>query len=86
MDREEAKKILLKSAEEKIKEKGEDAVALMSPRKGKDHWTWKEYKEAVENDTDLAECEDSNPIDSYLRYVEWKEKQKLEELRNRVNK
>lgn len=74
MDREEAKKILLESVEKKIREYGEDAVALMSPRKGKDHWTYKEYKEAVENDTDLAEMKNSNPIDTYLRYVKWKEK------------
>jgi hypothetical protein len=46
----------------------------MSPRVGKDHWSYKEYKEAVENDTDLAEMENSNPIDTYLRYVAWKEK------------
>lgn len=86
MDREEAKRILLKSVEENINKFGEDAYAVMMPRKGKNSWTWKEYKEAVENDTDLAECEDSNPIDSYLGYVAWKEKQELEELRNRVNK
>jgi hypothetical protein len=74
MNREEAKKILLESVEKQIMEHGEDAVALMSPRVGKDHWTYKEYKEAVENDTDLAEMKDSNPIDTYLRYVAWKEK------------
>lgn len=74
MTREEAKRILLKSVEENIKKFGEDADAVMMPMKGKNSWTWKEYKEAVENDTDLAECEDSNPIDSYLRYVAWKEK------------
>jgi hypothetical protein len=74
MTREEAKKILLESVEKEIRVHGEDAVALMSPRVGKDHWTYKEYKEAVENDTDLAEMKDSNPIDTYLRYVAWKEK------------
>ena len=73
MTREEAKKILLESVEKQIREHGEGAVALMSPRVGKDHWTYKEYKEAVENDTDLAEMKDSNPIDTYLRYVAWKE-------------
>ena len=71
--REEAKKILLESVQKEIKKHGEDAIALMSPCIGKCSWTWKEYKDAVENDTNL-ENTSMNPIDTYLRYVAWKEK------------
>jgi len=67
MTREEAKQILLQQFENDIKKHGEDGIALMSPRVGKDHWTYKECKEAVVNDTDLEDCEDSNPIDALLR-------------------
>lgn len=72
MTREEAKKILLMEADKEIKKHGEDATAVMSPKIGKDHWTWKEYREAVVNDTNLEDCTDSNPIDMLIRYDEYR--------------
>lgn len=80
MTREEAKQILLQQLEKDIKKHGEDGIALMSPRIGKDHWTYKEYKEAVVNDTDLEDCEDSNPIDTLLRYEEYRLERGLESM------
>lgn len=80
MTREQAKQILLQQVENDIKRHGEDAIALMSPRVGKDHWTYKEYKEAVVNDTDLEGCEDSNPIDMLLSYEEYRLERGLESM------
>lgn len=80
MTREEAKQILLKSVEKEIKKHGEDATAVMSPMPGKNSWTWKEYKEAVVNDTDLEGCKNSNPIDSLLRYEEYRLERGLESM------
>ena len=72
MTREQAKQILLKDVEKNIKKFGEDTVAVMSPMPGKNSWTWKEYKEAVINDTNLEGTEDMNPIDSILKYDEYR--------------
>ena len=71
MTREQAKKILLIEADKEIKKHGEGTPAVMSPMPGKNSWTWKEYKEAVENDKPL-ENTDMNPIDSLLRYEEYR--------------
>ena len=71
MTREQAKNIILKTVKKEIKKDGEDAIALMSPKTGKDHWTWKEYKEAVINDTNLEDSS-MNPIDSMLKYEEYR--------------
>lgn len=72
MTREQAKQILLKDVEKNIKKFGEDADAILMTRIGKNSWTWKEYKEAVINDTDLEGCKDSNPIDMLLDYEEYR--------------
>ena len=80
MTREQAKKILLKSLEKEIKKHGENTVAVMSPMPGKNSWTYKEYKEAVINDTDLEGCEDSNPIDSLIKYDEYRLERGLESM------
>ena len=80
MTREQAKQILLKSIEKEIKKYGEDTVAVMSPMPGKNSWTWKEYKEAIINDTDLEGCEDSNPIDSLIRYDEYRLEHGMESM------
>ena len=72
MTREEAKQILLEEIEEYIKKEGEDGIALKCPKLGKNSWTWKEYKEAVVNDTDLEGCEDSNPIDTLIDLENWR--------------
>jgi hypothetical protein len=65
--REQAQKIVLKSIEDEIKKHGEDAVALLSPKKGKCSWTWKELKEAAEKDVCLEDS-NINQIDSIIRY------------------
>lgn len=70
MTREQAKQILLKDAEKNIKKYGEDAVAVMSPKIGKDHWTWREVKEAIINDTCLEDSDGMNPIDNLIAYEE----------------
>ena len=80
MTREQAKQILLKDVEKNIKKFGEDTVAVMSPMPGKNSWTWKEYKEAVINDTDLEGCKDSNPIDMLLDYEEYRLERGLESM------
>jgi hypothetical protein len=80
MTREQAKQILLKSIEKEIKKYGEDTVAVMSPMPGKNFWTYKEYKDAVINDTDLDGCEDSNPIDSLIRYDEYRLERGMESM------
>ena len=67
MTREEAQTYLINWIDNEIKEKGENAVALVSPKKGKDYWTYKEYKEAVINDTCLEDSNE-NPIDTVLNY------------------
>ena len=74
MTRIEAQQYLLKEVEKEILEHGENGIALQCPKPGKNSWTWKEYKEAVVNDTDLEGCEDSNPIDAFLNLEEWKKK------------
>ena len=74
MTRNEAQQIVLKEVENEIKKYGEDGIALLCPKPGKNSWTWKEYKEAVMNDTDLEGCENSNPIDAFLNLEEWKKK------------
>ena len=68
--REQAQKIVLKSIEDEIKKHGEDAVALLSPKKGKSSWTWKELKEAAEKDSCLEDS-DMNQIDTLIRYDEY---------------
>ena len=67
MTREQAKKYLLQYVEDSISEHGENGIALLCPKIGKCSWSWKEYKEAVVNDTDLEDCENSNPIDGILK-------------------
>lgn len=52
-----------------------DDVAVISPKKGKNSWTYREVYDSVENDKCLEDT-DMNQIDSMIRYYEWKEKQK----------
>ena len=68
MTREEAKQIALKEVEKGIKENGEDAIFMMSPKIGKDCWTWKEAKEAILEDKALEDSGGYNLIDSVLKY------------------
>ena len=71
MTREQARQFALKGVEKEIQEHGEDAIALMAPMPGKNHWSWKEYKEAIINDTNLEESE-TNPIDAILSYNKYR--------------
>lgn len=73
--REEAKLILIDSVLEGMKREGKTLsdVCLISPKKGKDAWTYGEYIKAIKEDKCLEDS-DENPIDSYLHYVEYKER------------
>ena len=72
MTREEAQEALLKIVEKEILEHGEDDIAVMSPMLGKNSWIWKEYKEAVINDTNLNGTSDVNPINMYIEFDKWR--------------
>ncbi len=69
MTRKEAQNILLNS----LNSDGKDwnHVVLSSAKKGKNSWTKKEVYDAVVADCSL-EGSDYNPIDSLLRFEEWK--------------
>ena len=67
MDRKTAKNILLKQVNKDIEIFGEDAITLASPMKGKNSWTYKEYKQAIVEDKCL-ENTNLNPIDTLLEY------------------
>ena len=82
MTREEAKKVALKSTRNEMEKYGKtlDDVCIMSPKAGKDNWTFREVIGAIENDTDLEDCKDSNPIDSIIRYENYRIKRGLPSL------
>lgn len=61
----------------KRENKSLDDVALLSPKKGKDSWTFRECIEAINHDKSLEDS-DFNMIDSYLRYLDYKERKELE--------
>lgn len=71
MIREEIKHQLLneidKSAE---KHGGLDVIMCRAPQVGKCSWTWREYREAVEQDKPMENSND-NPIDVYIKYLEY---------------
>ena len=69
MTRERAQQIGLYLINKEIAEKGLNAVHMKAPMKGKNTWTCKEYKEALENDEDLENAD--NPIDDILLYEEY---------------
>ena len=50
-----------------------DDVAVFSPGKGKNSWTYREMYDAVAKDEE-PENFGKNPIDSLIHYYEWKEK------------
>lgn len=74
MTREQAKEVALKSTKNDMERLGKtlDDVCIMSPRIGKDNWTFREVIDAIEKDANLEDCEDSNPIDSILRYDKYR--------------
>ena len=66
MDRETAKQIALDDINKEIEEKGEDTVIMRCPKPGKNSWTAKEYKYAIEHDTTL-EATNINPINDVIK-------------------
>lgn len=71
MTRKEAQQIALKEIEEGIRQDGEDAVFMMSPKTGKCSWTYKEAKEAVLEDKCLEDSGGTNLIDMVLEYEKY---------------
>lgn len=85
MTREEIKQQLLNEIDKSAKKHGGlDVIMLRSPQVGKCSWTWREYREAVEQDKPMENTTD-NPIDVYIRYLEYvkKSNQKNHENRHR---
>jgi hypothetical protein len=72
MTREDAKQIALKEIENGIAKYGEDAIFMMSPKVGKDSWTWKEAKDSILKDKPLEDSGNCNLIDLVLKYDEYK--------------
>ena len=75
MTREEAKKKALDCINEGIEKYGENAPFMKCPMPGKNMWTFKEAKEAVEKDVSLEGIDD-NLIDDILRLDEYLQQQK----------
>ncbi len=69
MTRKEAQGILLNSFENDGK--GWDDIVFSAVKKGKNSWTKREVYDAILNDKSV-EGDDYNPIDSLLRFEEWK--------------
>ena len=78
--REEAQKELLDGIENQIKsgEKNWGDTAVWSPKKGKNSWTFREMYDAIAKDIEPEEY-GKNPIDTLLRYYEWKDKKNKKE-------
>lgn len=53
-----------------IKTEGENAIFCQAPKTGKNSWTIKEYRNAVENDTTMDEYY-INPIDEFIAYLKF---------------
>ena len=69
--RKQAQEISLKSIEEEMRRENKtlDDICMMSPRRGKCSWTFREYKEAIMEDKPLAGLENETnetPIDEIL--------------------
>ncbi len=75
MTREEAKQKALSCIEEGIKKYGENAPFMSCPKPGKNTWTFKEAKEAVEQDKSLEGIND-NLIDDILKLDEYLQQMK----------
>lgn len=69
MTRAEAQRVLLKSLDNDGKEW--DDIVFSAVKKGKNSWTKREVYDAILNDRSV-EGDDYNPIDSLLRFEEWK--------------
>ena len=74
--RKQAQDFCLKSIEDEMKRENKtlDDICMMSPRRGKCSWTFREYKEATMEDKPLAGLENETtetPIDDILHYEEY---------------
>lgn len=65
MTRERAKQLALYFINKEIKEKGIDSIYCMAPQPGKNTWTCRECKEAIEQDKCMLGA--TNPIDDTLK-------------------
>lgn len=79
MTRKEAQEIGLKWIEDEMSRDAKelDDICLMSPRRGKDHWTYREFKKALLNDEPLDGMENETkltPVDDIIRYYEYKKR------------
>ena len=52
-----------------------DDIAILSPKKGKDSWTYREVYISIQQDKCLEDS-NNNVIDSMIRYYKWKEENK----------
>ena len=52
-----------------------DDIAVLSPKKGKDSWTYREVYTSIQQDKCLEDS-NNNIIDSMIRYYKWKEENK----------
>ena len=74
MTRDEIKKQLLDEIDKSVKKHGGlDEIFLRAPQVGKNAWTWREYRDAVEQDKPMENTTD-NPIDVYIRYLQYVKK------------
>lgn len=73
--REEVQEYLLKLTDREIAEHGEDFIFMAAPQPGKNTWTLKEYRKAVEDDDFLENNNGSKPIDDMMNYIKWIEEQ-----------
>lgn len=72
MTREQAKEFTLKSTKDLMAKEGKtlDDICIISPKMGKNSWTYREYIEAIEQDKCLEDS-DNNPIDMTLDYEKY---------------
>ena len=52
-----------------------DDIAVLSPQKGKNSWTYREVYISIQQDKCLEDS-NNNVIDSMIRYYKWKEENK----------
>ena len=52
-----------------------DDIAVLSPKKGKNSWTYREVFISIQQDKCLEDS-NNNIIDSTIRYYKWKEENK----------
>lgn len=69
---------LLEGIDNAIKSgKNWEDIAVWSPKKGKNSWTFREMYDAISKDEEPEEY-GANPIDTLIRFYEWKEKRDKE--------